>query len=292
MWYLLRRLLTATNTTVYKEGVKEMAQLAQSVAHSKYCTAGDTAKRIDFNYENQSEWLTFPGSQSGGKRQSPINIDTNTTKSNSLLVPLQFSGHNDPHEITLKNKGTNITFLPSAFDCTLTNHLGAYTLQEFHFHWGRTNDEGSEHTVNGEQFSSEIHFVHLKEGASLSDTAEDTLSVVAVLCKAVDMPISGVWAKLNPVPTEIEATNLVKNIAYTEFLPKNRGYYHYGGSLTTPLCSEIIQWFVLKETIDIPKEFLVGLRQVQMNKTGKLLTNNFRELQALNNREVYDFSTA
>lgn len=37
---------------------------------------------------------------------------------------------------------------------------GKYTLVQFHCHWGATNDQGSEHTINGNKFAGELHFVH------------------------------------------------------------------------------------------------------------------------------------
>ena len=246
---------------------------------------------VDFNYDDLSEWHKLPGSKSGGKRQSPINILTSATKSNSKLLPLQLSGYDDPQGISVSNKGTNIKFHPLQFNTSLKNHLGVYNFREFHFHWGCADNEGSEHTIDGQQFAAEIHFVHLKEGASPTNVAGDTLSVIGVLCKAADIPVSGVWSKLGDVPIENEAKTDVKDIVFSNFLPKNLDYYHYEGSLTTPLCNEIIQWFVLKETIDIPKSFLASFRKVQMNKSGKLLTHNFRDLQPLNDRVVYRFSS-
>ena len=34
--------------------------------------------------------------------------------------------------------------------------VGKYVLKEFHFHWGETDDRGSEHTVNGQSFGAEV----------------------------------------------------------------------------------------------------------------------------------------
>ena len=39
---------------------------------------------------------------------------------------------------------------------------GTYKLAQFHFHWGGSNENegGSEHTVDGKRFFSELHLVH------------------------------------------------------------------------------------------------------------------------------------
>ena len=39
---------------------------------------------------------------------------------------------------------------------------GEYILAQFHFHWGSANQAGSEHTLEGKQYFSEVHLVHFK----------------------------------------------------------------------------------------------------------------------------------
>ena len=34
--------------------------------------------------------------------------------------------------------------------------VGNYTTAQFHLHWGPDNGQGSEHTLNGEQFAAEV----------------------------------------------------------------------------------------------------------------------------------------
>lgn len=33
---------------------------------------------------------------------------------------------------------------------------GKYIIEQFHFHWGNTSIEGSEHTINGSSYSLEV----------------------------------------------------------------------------------------------------------------------------------------
>ena len=96
-------------------------------------------------------------------------------------------------------------------------------------------------------------------------------------------------SKLSPVPTEHEDSNPVSDLVYTDLLPQNRDYFQYEGSLTIPLCNETVQWFVLKNTIKIPKAFLSMLRRLESDENGTLLTFNFRDQQRLNRRNVYEF---
>ena len=170
---------------------------------------------------------------------------------------------------------------------TTRTPLGTYRVLQMHMHWGRTDQEGSEHTVNGKKYPLELHFVHQKDG-SMDKTAGDHFAVVGVFAQAVSTDISGVWAQLNAsavrtYPSRINVTNFV----YNSLLPTSREYYHYVGSLTTPSCSEVVQWFVLKEPIDVPAEYLVYLRQVESSNANETLTYNFREVQRLGQRTVY-----
>lgn len=33
---------------------------------------------------------------------------------------------------------------------------GHYVLEQFHCHWGDSDDRGSEHTINGQQYAGEV----------------------------------------------------------------------------------------------------------------------------------------
>ena len=205
---------------------------------------------------------------------------------NANLDPLRF---NDLYQVQVsgifESTGTTVRFVPNPNEpaAILTNHLGTYELQEVRFHWGSTPAKGSEHQVDGTQYAAEIHFVHLKQGASPSDTAGDTFSVVSVLCDYVSgMTTTGVWGDLILASPGAQPRP-VSYIKYADLLPANLDYYQYRGSHTTSPHTENVQWFVAQNTIDIPGGFLTTLRQVQ--------PSNCRGIQNLNGRSVFKFSS-
>lgn len=61
------------------------------------------------------------------------------------------------------------------------------------------------------------------------------------------------------------------------------GFYHYKGSLTTPPCSDIVNWFVYRKVLPISESDLEQLRQQWHCKLGH---HNYRECQPLYGRRV------
>ena len=243
---------------------------------------------VDFSYDNQSAWQSFADSFCGGLRQSPIDIAVSDVQESEVLIDLVFTGWDNAVSGNFLNTDHNVQFTPTNSDtAAVENHRGTYDVQQFHFHWGSENGVGSEHRVNGDQFDAELHFVTLKRGETAGSDAGDAFSVVAVFFNIdPNAQVTGIWEQLTPVPTANGATMSVADLRYSDLLPDNRDYYYYEGSLTTPLCNEIVQWFVLKEPISIPAAVVESFRQVVEDDLGTLLTENFRDAQALNGRTV------
>ena len=171
---------------------------------------------------------------------------------------------------------------------TVRNHLD---LLNFHLHWGRENDQGTGHRINGEEFGLEFHFVTLLQGeglVNLSNTSlGDLIPVISVLAEVDDTAeISGVWEKLN-ISAIIGAGNstAVTGLSYPSVLPENSDYYYYPGSQTSPPRYEFVQWFVLQNRIKVPRPFLEQLRTVR-NFNDEPITLNNRDAQPLNGRIV------
>ena len=86
----------------------------------------------------------------------------------------------------------------------------------------------------------------------------------------------------NIMPTkagEIQTLELSK-IA-NALLPKDKHYYRFNGSLTTPPCTEGVRWFVFKETLTISKE--------QIGESQKIMHGvNSRPIQPLDARIIVD----
>ena len=52
-----------------------------------------------------------------------------------------------------------------------------YQFLQMHFHWGSSDEKGSEHTLNGKGFPMELHVVHTKLGVQDSLHTSNGLAV-------------------------------------------------------------------------------------------------------------------
>ena len=250
------------------------------------------ASGIQWNYTNPEIWPdTFC---KNGSRQSPINIITKDAKASSELTALKLEGYGPSEKVsgTVENKhGHTLEFtpLPGEAKALFTNHRGTYELLQFHIHW-----PDSEHEVDGHHHSAEIHFVHRKVDAPKEYAGVDLYSVLAVFCeeKDSDLEEDSVWDVLvdgwsKDYDEEKESD---EEFSYSQLLPTKRDYFYYGGSLTTPNCDEVVQWFVLKDYIDIPTSVISALQELAATPGGKPLVANFRDPQPLNGRVVYSYT--
>lgn len=247
---------------------------------------------IDFSYRAQGEWppVCVQGNE---MRQSPIDIVTESVDDDDDdLDALQLSGWELGHDGTFTNLGHTVQFVPDTTGVVQTqNHLGTYDLIQFHMHWGARTGEGSEHLIDGIASELEIHFVHLQQGVDNPNQGGGNINiytVIAVMAKVDDnAPLTGPWEQLNATAVrEYRSTIPVTGFRLDQFLPESRDYYYYEGSLTTPPCTEIVAWFVLKEAIAVPGTYLNLLRQTSEGANGTLQDFNFRMPQAIGGRVV------
>ncbi len=196
----------------------------------------------------------------GGLSQSPINIITKElAASKELTIPTFSYGKskvdiiNNSHTVQFNVDGENKVDL----------NKKEYKLLQFHYH------ALSEHTIDGEYFPIEVHFVHKH-----SDTDFAVIGVMFVEGKENEL-FKNYLDKFPTSKGEYKSDDMIDLLS---LMPKNMSYYHYSGSLTTPPCSEVVSWYVLKNPVEASKE--------QIEIFSKILKNNYRPIQPLNDRKL------
>jgi carbonic anhydrase len=194
-----------------------------------------------------------------GKTQSPVDI-RNAVKAD--LPPLQTAYTATVPTIWNNGHTIQINLAPGN---TLTVGDNKYELLQFHFH------TPSEEAINGKRAPMVAHFVH-KDAAG-------KLGVIGVLIDQGSKPnpaFAPIFAHLPKEGERITVDGLTLDV--NALMPQDKSYYSFAGSLTTPPCSEGVNWMVLKNRISL------GSKQIQAFRA--IFAMNARPLQALNGREI------
>ncbi|XP_077533563.1 carbonic anhydrase-like isoform X2 [Haemaphysalis longicornis] len=238
----------------------------------------------------------------GGSYQSPINIRISSTYNAPSLGSLYFSdGYlQQMRNATVINDGHTAMVMLAADSRSATisegGLQGTYRLAQFHFHWGSTSSKGAEHLLNGIQYAMELHLVHVNTKYSTNAQAlaqPDGFAVVGVLFDVArnDNPaLSGIVQTLRQMTQQnSKRMTLPAGTTPASLLPYNTFmHYRYRGSLTTPPCSEAVIWTVFAYLNTISEAQLQAFRSLEGKTPGTPLVNNFRPVQPLNGRPVYN----
>ncbi len=181
--------------------------------------------------EGPAHWddLCLGYSACAGSSQSPINIQQATADAN--LSPIVENYH--PSAIHILNNGHTEQFsYDGGSDITFNGQT--YSLLQFHSH------TPSEHTVNGVSYPMEIHLVH-------KNAATGQLAVIGILFEeGAENELLKKFTDHLPA-TKDAVYEAADTYDIASLLPAGNAYYTYAGSLTTPPCSEIVTWLVLKD---------------------------------------------
>lgn len=205
-----------------------------------------------WDYEGESgpeEWANLHEDYSAcglGDQQSPI--DVVTTEVIEAELPEIAINWGDAVPLKVVNNGHSIQGIaPEMGEATINGRDD--TLKQFHFH------APSEHMIDGERFPAEVHFVH--------EAPDGTLAVIGILLEGggsnqlVEDMIA--VAPETVGEAEIEAHNL------HDLQPDDLSVYRYLGSLTTPPCSENVDWNLLQTPVQISDAALERLTELSHN---------------------------
>jgi carbonic anhydrase len=212
-----------------------------------------------------------------GKSQSPINILRNDVEvANTLnlhyqLVPMIIMDDGDTtltigHQQTIINDGHSVQINFHDNNEFITYEGNKYFLIQFHFH------SPSENQLNSESTPLEIHFVH--QGMN------GQVVVIGVLIKGGGVnPVLAKIIQHLPIPDGKEHMIPSETINPRNLFPIDNDYYSFIGSLTTPPCTQGLQWIVMASTLTASPAQIAILRRA-------IGGSNMRYVQPLNNRTI------
>ena len=202
-----------------------------------------------------------------GKRQSPINIVTLEHEDRHHDLVFRYK----PTAMHLVHDGHSFKGLSESNSLVLFDGH-SYQFLQLHFH------DPSEHHIDGMSYPMEMHLVH--------KDSEGKLLVIGVLVQEgkehQELAQAGAWVEKQAGHRMLQAGEEVAGayqLNLMKVLPENREhFYAYSGSLTTPPCTEGVQWIVFKEPIELSKD--------QIDRFMKAYGPIARPIQPLRNREI------
>ncbi len=192
-----------------------------------------------------------------GQKQAPLNITGPFEKSKDVLVVNYKEG---PLKILNNGHTIQVNVEPGS---TLKINKDVYNLLQFHFH------RPSEEQIDGKPMAMVAHFVH--------KNAEGKLAVLGVLLNdgKDNAAIQTLW---NNAPKAEGPEVVVDKVKFdpSSLVPAALTHYSYEGSLTTPPCTEGVNFYILKTPVDISKKQVMDFP----------FKRNARPVQPLNGRKI------
>jgi carbonic anhydrase len=197
-----------------------------------------------------------------GKNQSPINIEV-ASAFETDLPSIAFNYHTPAVDVVDNGHTEQVDVKPGSH---IVIDGIKFELKQFHFH------TPSENRIDGKSFPLEAHFVHADEHGNLA--------VIALMFEygKENKVLKKIWDRMpDKAVTKVKFTMTADDIM--NLLPKDRDYYRFNGSLTTPPCSEGVRWFVMKKPVAVSKE--------QVQKFAHIMHHaNNRPVQPINARII------
>jgi len=264
-----------------------------TVFSSRLVQAGDV-----WSYDGEAgheEWSKLGYHQCSGQRQSPINVVTNRVV-RKHFKPIEFRNFDQiPTEMNLTN---NYHTAKATLEWERVPHIrsgglpGDYKVINFHFHWGKYDYKGSEHTVDGESYPLEMHIVCQNTKYEAIEEAlqhPDGLAVLGIMFE-VSEANNRAMKRLEPALREIVKGGASLSVdeppRLMELMPWNTNdFYRYDGSLTTPNCNEVVTWTIFLETVKITEKQLALFRQLKGDPVP--IGRNYRPPQNRYGRSVF-----
>ncbi len=198
---------------------------------------------------------------SKGHEQSPIDI--RGAKLDKTLKPIEFHYMSGP--VTLENTGLTIVAHVDRGGYIMVDSV-RYDLVSFDFR------HPAEEPVKGKYSDMSVHLLH--------KSADGKMVVVAVRLVEDRTPGNAILAMLwDHLPKVAHKTETISDMVNPGgLLPADRSYWTYTGSLTTPPCTEGVQWFVFEQEL--------GVSRTQLRTFSNMFKMDTREPQDAHGRKI------
>lgn len=229
--------------------------------HEPTETTAPTKPLGHWSYGDIEEWGDLGGGSqvcATGEEQSPIALESGDARRYATVTEFQY----EPNQMSVVDNGHTIQVNANGAGAVRIDER-TFRLVQFHVH------APSEHTIDGERFPLELHLVHRN--------SDDKLSVVAVMVRP-GAALEGFDEILSAIGAPGTEHAVESAFDPTTLLPEQHDLFAYEGSLTTPPCTEGVEWRVMAEPITMSNAQIAAVKS-------HLHEANSRPLQPTNGRE-------
>lgn len=248
-------------------GILAGAELSQSWNHnpSDVERGPDAWAKVDASYRGCAAEVE--------KKQSPVNIVTTQTTGASFQ-PLTFDEKAPALNLENTDHVLEVNFGQGSTVRVGSQPTDLYSLSQWHLH------VPSEHRIDGREYAAELHLVH--------QNSVGQVMVVAIFMDETIPPKANLDPVIQSFPRRKGSAPVPAGVPAVEaLLPDAHDFYRYAGSLTTPACTEGVQWFVMRNPVGIKPSNVKTLHSLVSGFTGYAgFPNNNRPTVALNGRTI------
>ena len=181
--------------------------------------------------------------KASGRRQTPINIVTDDCVAQDSNVVEVDVNDVEGAEVIYNHNQLQVNYDQSTLKLTKGDKVTNWKALQFHFH------APCEHTIDSVQHDVEFHLVHV----GVDEPGQ--LLVLGIMFEKEEGATPSEFIeslKLENLPAACNNLNLKINDMVSKCVRGQK--FNYPGSLTTPPCSEIVEWVLVKETLKVPPE--------------------------------------
>lgn len=267
-------------------GCSQLQGLAPDHGGGGSADGGDHAGvvHVDWAYPEDGRW---DGQCITGSRQSPVNLQSCDDNSDGveLMDTISQVGWGTARQVRNTGHGLQVVMpYPLTFKTRMRDG-NLYTMAQCHLHWG------SEHFVGGRQKSLEGHCVHTKDNVGQGHNTHGVLGILWEEGRVDEWLEQWIGEAPDFGEDDVEiGSGIDMRILLTGNLALNE-YWQYNGGLTTPPCTEVVDWHVLMTPRRLTALQLGQIREKTGSWGHESNIGNFRLPKPLGERNVLGCAT-